>query len=203
VNIFKRRLGEHLQSNWWVYLFVSLCFLIGVVFGATGVKSLNQDQQTALLEFVNQGLSGLAGDYDPSVTASQALFKNIYNLLKILVLGLTVIGFPVILAIIFTRGFVLGFTVAFMIQEKAFQGVLLALLTIVPPNLIALPAYFLSAVMAINFSLYLVRGSGQRSVPLSQYFLGYLAVSLLLGLLMTGAAIIEGYFSPFMIRFMQ
>lgn len=196
----KNRVREHLFSSWWVYLFVGMCFLAGVVFGALGVDSLNPEQNTALSEFVDDGLAGYAGELNFSVTTSQALFKNLYNLAKIFGLGLTVIGLPLILAIIFTRGFVLSFTVAFLIQEKAWQGGLLALLAILPPNLLSLPAYFLAAVIAINFSLFLLRGSSQRNVSLPQYFAGYLLMTLVLGLAMTAAALIEGYISPLAIR---
>lgn len=200
MNKFRNRAREHLYSSWWVYLFVGLCFLAGVIFGSLGVDLLNPDQHTALGEFVNKGLAGYADELDFTMTTKQALFKNLYNLAKIFGLGLTVIGLPLILAIIFTRGFVLSFTVVFLIQEKAWRGGLMAVLAVLPPNLLSLPAYILAAVIGINFSLYLLRGSSQRSVSLPQYFLGYLAMSVLLGLIMVGAAVIEGYLSPLFIR---
>lgn len=200
MNKLRFRMREHLQSSWWVYLFVALCFLAGVIFGSLGVNSLNGEQHSALSEFVNKGLAGYAEELDFTTTTRQALFKNLYNLAKIFGLGLTVIGLPLILAIIFTRGFVLSFTVVFLIHDKAWRGGLMALLTILPPNLLSLPAYILAAVMAINFSLYLLRGGDQRSVSLPQYFLGYLVISLVLGLFMVGAALIEGYFSPLFIK---
>lgn len=200
MNKFRYKLREHVNSSWWVYLFVALCFLGGVVFGSLGVNSLNLEQQTALGDFLNKGLAGYVEELDFSTTTRQALFKNLYNLAKICGLGLTVIGMPLILAIIFTRGFVLGFTVVFLFQEKAWQGGLIAMLAVLPPNLLSLPAYILAAVIAINFSLYLLKGGEQRSLPLPQYFFGYLLASVLLGLLMVGAALIEGYLSPLFIK---
>ena len=127
---FKNKLDEHFQKNWWVYLLIAFCFLMGVIFGSIGAKSLNSYQNSALGDFVNNGLSGFENTVDFSPTMRQALNKNLYNLLKLLVLGLTVIGLPLILALIFTRGFVLGFTVTFLIRQKAWQGGLIALLAI-------------------------------------------------------------------------
>lgn len=203
VNRFRHKIREHLYGSWWVYLFLCLCFLAGVFFGFLGIKSLNTEQHTALGEFVNNGLAGYAAELNFTVTTRQAMYKNLYNLAKIFGLGLTVIGLPLILAIIFTRGFVLSFTVLFLIQEKAWKGGLIALLAVLPPNLLSLPAYILAAVMAINFSLYLLRGSSQRSVSLPQYLAGYFLVSLLLGLILIGAATIEGYISPITIRLLH
>jgi len=203
VNKFRSRVRDHLYSSWWVYLFVGLCFIAGVIFGSLGVDSLNPEQHTALGEFVNKGLAGFTAELDFTLTTRQAAFKNLYNLVKIFILGLTVIGFPLILAIIFTRGFVLSFTIVFLLQEKAWRGGLITLLAILPPNLLSLPAYILAAVMAINFSLFLLRGSSQRNMSLPQYLLSYLVISLLLGIMMVGAAFLEGYISPLAIRLFQ
>lgn len=203
MNRFKHKISEHIQSNWWIYLLITVCFLTGLIFGAIGARSLNTAQNTALSEFVNTGLASFDNDFDFSATTRQALSKNLYNLVKMFVLGLTVIGLPLILAIVFTRGFVLGFTAMFLIQQRSWQGGLIALLAVLPPNFLSLPVYFLASVMAINFSLFLIRGNNQRGTSLAQYFLGYLGYFLLMAIIMLAAALIEGYFSPFLIRLLQ
>ncbi|MFY9377537.1 MAG: stage II sporulation protein M, partial [Peptococcia bacterium] len=174
-----------------------------VIFGSIGAKSLNSYQNSALGDFVNNGLSGFENTVDFSPTMRQALNKNLYNLLKLLVLGLTVIGLPLILALIFTRGFVLGFTVTFLIRQKAWQGGLIALLAILPPNILSLPTHFIAAVLAINCSLFLIRGDNRRSNSLAQYFLSYLGYFLILTVIMIASALIEGYLTPLLIRLLH
>lgn len=197
MNKFKHRIAQHFYASWWIYLFVALCFLAGVIFGSLGVNALDDQQAVALKEYVEKGLAQYGDDLNFSLTVRQAMFKNLYNLGKIFVFGLTIIGLPLVLLIIFTRGFALGFTIVFLIQEKAWRGGILAMLAIIPPNLLSLPAYFLAAVTAINFSLYLLKGNkGPNPLPLSQYLLGYLLVNAGLTLLMAGSALIEGYLSP-------
>jgi stage II sporulation protein M len=200
----KSRFIQHLRASWWVYLFLSACFMAGLVFGSLGVNALDEKQASSLREFMDKGLSRFAGSLDFSIATKQAGYKNFYNLGKIFVLGLTVVGFPFILAIIFTRGFVLGFTIVFLVREKSLQGLLLALLVIIPPNLLSLPAYILGSVAAINFSLYLLRGrSDHRAVSFTHYFAGYLLVMAGLSLLMLSAAFIEGYLSPLFIQLLS
>lgn len=203
MNKFKHKLTEHFQKNWWVYLLIAFCFLTGVIFGSIGAKSLNPSQNSMLGDFVNNGLAGFNSGSDFSGTLRQALQKELYNLAKFLVLGLTVIGLPLVLALIFTRGFVLGFTVTFLVQQKAWQGGLITLLAILPPNLLSLPAYFIAAVMAINFSLFLIKGDNRKGNSLASNFLGYLGYFLILSAIMVAAALVEGYLSPFLLRLLQ
>lgn len=197
----RNRARQHLQSNWWVYLLVGLCFVAGIVFGSLGVNVLDEQQASALGKFVDQGLASFDDTLNYNRTTHQAMIKYLSSLGKIFVLGLTVIGFPLILVIVFTRGFVLGFTVVFLIQVQGIKGGGLSLLAILPPNLLSLPAYLLGAVAAINFSVYLLKGrDSARTATLGQYILGYVLVMGGLSLLMVGAAFIEGYLSPVMIQ---
>lgn len=197
---FKSRIIEHLQGKWWVYAFIAICFFAGVVFGSLGVSVMSEQQTSFLRDFLDEGFAQFDSNLNLLVTTQQAIIKNLLTAGKIFVFGLTVIGFPFILAIIFTRGFVLGFTVVFLIQEKALRGALIALLAVVPPNLISLPAYFLAAAAAINFSLYLINA---KNTAISGYILSYLFLIAALAVLLLGAALIEGYLSPIFIRLLS
>ncbi len=82
---------------------------------------------------------------------SEILYQSILdNVLKtaalLFVLGLTVIGAPLVLGIVFLRGFVLGFTVGFLIQETSLNGLILAAAAVLPPhNVVAVPAIMIAA----------------------------------------------------------
>lgn len=200
----KQKLSQHFHSSWWVYIFILLCFIAGIIFGSLGVRVLNEGQSSSLLKFIEQGLAQTNGELDYIMNTRQAFVKNALNLAKILILGLTVIGVPFIMLIIFTRGFVLGFTIVFLLQGKGLLGGLLALFAVVPPNLLSLPAYLLAAVSATNFSVYLIKGrSTPGSISLPKYFLNYILVMLGLILLLVGAAFIEGYYSPVIIQLLS
>lgn len=202
---YRYRIRQHMYDSWWIYLFVCLCFIAGIIFGSLGVNELSQEQAAGLEDYVNKGLGLYTDKIDFSFTARQAIYKNLLNWGKIFFLGLTVIGMPLVLIIVFTRGFVLGFTIVFLIQTGSYAGGALAFLAIIPPNLLSFPAYIMASVAAINFSLYLLKGRDPttRSMSITQYFFGYLGVMLTLGLLFAGSALIEGYLSPFFIRLLS
>lgn len=198
---YQYKIRQHLYASWWIYLFVCLCFIAGIVFGSLGVNTLSTEQVAGLKDYVNKALGLYADKIDFSLTVRQAIYKNLLNWGKIFILGLTVIGMPLVLIIVFTRGFVLGFTIVFLIQTGSYSGGVLAFLAILPPNLLSFPAYIIAAVAAINFSLYLLKGRDTaRNVSITQNFFGYFGTMLTLGILFTAAALIEGYLSPFFIR---
>ncbi|PKM89029.1 MAG: stage II sporulation protein M [Firmicutes bacterium HGW-Firmicutes-12] len=196
----QNRVIQHLQGSWWVYIFLGICFTAGIIFGALGVNIMDDQQTSSLRQFLDEGFSQFEYNLNFMATTQQAISKNLVNLGKIFLLGLTVIGFPLILVIIFTRGFVLGFTVFFLIKEKALWGALIALLAVFPPNFLSLPAYILAAAAAINFSLYLLR---TKTTPIANYALSYLLLMITLAVLMLGAALIEGYLSPLFIQLLS
>ncbi|MGI6588507.1 MAG: stage II sporulation protein M [Peptococcia bacterium] len=199
----KFKIKQHIYASWWIYLLVGSCFLLGLFFGFLGMTSMEQNQTSSLSKLFEEGLIHFEKNFNFSTSARQAVLKNTVNLGKIFLMGLTIVGLPFVLVIIFTRGFVLGFTIEFLLQEKAWRGGVLALLAVLPPNLLSVPAYILGAVIAINFSLYLIKGSSQRNIKMSQCFLEYLFIMLSLTVLMLGSALIEGYFSPIFIRLFQ
>jgi len=162
---------------------------------------LSNQQQSELLNYVDLVLQG-SGDWqvDSGGLAQKVIWSNIKLVLLMWFLGMTVVGIPLILLIVFLRGVVLGFTVGFLIQEKALAGVLLTLLSIIPQNIIFVPVLLLSAVGAVSFSLNLIRGKFSRSLHLSQYFIGYSVGYMLALLIVSLGGLVEAYISPAFIR---
>ncbi len=204
MNALKRRIENHLHASWWVYLLVFFFFIAGLLFGSIGVNVLEEKQLLSLGDFLEEGFAVYDNGINYVLSTKQAVARNLFNQGKILLLGLTVIGFPVVLIIIFSRGFALGFTVVFLIKQKAFRGLLLTLFAVLPPALLSLPAYVLAAVSAFNFSLFLLKGANsQNGTPTGEYFWGYISVMVLIAVLLICSAFIEGYLSAFVIRLLS
>lgn len=192
----KLNLKSYLKSNYIVFILVVFFFVMGIFFGSIGVNSLKGSQLLNLQNFVDMGLKGMESNFDSQITAKYAMIRNLETLLKIWFLGLTVIGLPLVLIILFSRGFILGFTIGFLVKNKAMKGLGLVLLTIFPQNILYIPALILAAILAINFCIFLVRGNKNESRSMIMNFIRY---SLIMGILifaMIGAGLIEGYLTP-------
>ncbi|MHB1126822.1 MAG: stage II sporulation protein M [Bacillota bacterium] len=196
------RLAAHLKQNLWLYLFIFLVLAVGIATGAMSVRALGPDQQKDLLTYLNSSLLGINKDnVNSALLARDAIYGNLEVLFQVWFLGLTVIGLPLILAIVFFRGFVLGFTVGFLVQQKLLQGVLLALLSVLPQNLLNIPALAVAGVSAISFSLCLIRGRHfGRAMRLPQLFLAYSILIAGIGLVSVMAGLVEAYMSPLGVR---
>lgn len=183
------------SNNYLLYLFVLLFLVMGIIFGVIGVKTLTDQQLAFLGNYIDLGLNNIE-KIESQTVAKYAIWRNLETILKIWFLGLTVIGLPLILVIIFTRGFILGFTVGFILENKAWQGLGLVLISILPQNIFHLPALVLAGVAAISFCFYLLNSRKRELQPLFHCFLKYSLIMILLAVVMIFAGLIEGYISP-------
>jgi len=198
----KRFLINHISRNALLYSLIVIVFVLGVAAGSYMVESLDAEQKSELLKYLDMFLTGLEQwNIEPAVVAQHSVLNNLKIIVFIWFLGLTVIGVPLILLIVFFRGFVMGFTIGFLIQQKAFQGLLITLLAIVPPNIINLPATIIGSAVAVSFSYWLVRGRSRgEALPIFQQFAAYSFVMIIISTLVALAGFIEAYVSPAFIK---
>lgn len=188
---------NYLKKHWPVLLFISLLYLVGIIFGSLGVKALSPQQAGDLSTYFDLFLTKLKSIPLTGDGAGETVMDQLKIIVAIYLLGLSIIGIPLVLVLIFTKGFILGFTVGFLIQEKATKGILFVILSILPQNLLAIPALLLGGVGALSFALLLVkRRLGQRSIPLGPQFAGYTFLMILLAALTAGAGLTEAYITP-------
>jgi stage II sporulation protein M len=193
--LVKPNFKDFFARNYLIYIFMILFLVMGIIFGALGIKALAPEQLANLNKYIDNGFQNIGNQVDYQATAKQAIWRNISTVFKIWFLGLTVIGFPLILVIIFTKGFVLGFTVGFFLEKKTLAGIGIILLSIFPQNLLHLPAIIIAGSSATAFSIYLLKGRGER-VALSSFFLRYSLIMFIITCVMVIAGLVEGYVIP-------
>ncbi|CQR57040.1 stage II sporulation protein M [Paenibacillus riograndensis] len=187
-----------------LYIFVAVLFLVGVVFGALIVSALTLDQQQELGDylgnfFVTVDQQGLPAAPD-SYWDIAAL--NLKWIALIWILGLSVIGLPGILILDFLKGVLIGFTVGCMVSEYSWHGMLFALVSVAPHNLVLIPVLLVGSAAAIAFSLLMIRSRvlGQRRSPVTRPFVMYTVLSFGLAVLVLGISGFEAWVTPTMMR---
>lgn len=201
MNFFPKMLKDYFRRNIGLYIFVFLILIAGVVAGSISVNLLPEYQREDILNYI---YSFLANAKNISVDASEvfliSLSNNLKTLLFIVISGITIIGFPLILGLIFFRGFILGFTVGFLIGGLGFQGLLMSILSILPQNLIIIPSLVSIAVAGIIFATTVIKNRRNFYEGQSQLFTSYLLYNLMFGILLVFSSLIEGYISPILIK---
>jgi stage II sporulation protein M len=187
-----------------LYAVVLILLVLGVILGASAATILDTEERAELAAYLQVFLRGLVDGQlrtEPAEALNAAYRQSLQTLGAIWFLGLTGIGAPVVGAIVFMRGLVVGFTVGFLVKEMGMVGLFLAALGVLPQNLLALPAITGSAVAALAYSLRLLRRRTEsRPRPLLEEILAYTFVVLLMAGLLLGAGLIEAYLSPALMR---
>jgi len=197
---FRQNVGGYLKANIVVYFFMILIFVIGVVVGALAVKTLPDEQKTELISYLHIFFTGLTqgtanSTYGTNMISS-VMFNNAKTIVLMWILGFTIVGIPFVLFILFTRGFIIGFTVGFLVNEYIMRGLLFAFASVLPHNFFAIPAVLVMGVSATKFSLMLVRRKKYGKINLWYEATGYSVLCMLMLVVMLFAALIEVYISP-------
>lgn len=182
-----------------LYLFVIILFAVGVVFGMLMVGALTLEQQQNLGDELSGFIRQIAAGIHPDEAESfwNSLWFHAKWLLLIWVLGLTVVGMPFVLALDFLKGVLVGFAVGTLISQHSWKGLVFALVSVAPPNLLAIPALMVASVAALSFSLLVIRGRLiGRNGRLLQPAAAFVTTTAVMFLAMVGAAFVDAYLSP-------
>lgn len=197
---FRLNFGGYLKANIVSYFFIILIFVIGVVVGALAVKILPDEQKNELISYLRiffMGLSqGTEGTISTENMIGMVMFNNAKTVVLIWILGFTIVGIPFVLFIIFTRGFIIGFTVGFLVNEYVMKGLLFALASVLPHNLFAVPAILVMGVSATTFSLMLVRRKTYGKTNIWYEAMRYSILCMIMLAVILFASLIEVYISP-------
>ncbi|WP_248930846.1 stage II sporulation protein M [Paenibacillus hamazuiensis] len=197
------QLSKYAKEHLSLYIFVAVILVTGVIFGAVMVNALSLEQKQEITRYlgnffltVDQG-----GLTDAQTSLSQVFSMHIKWVLIIWILGLSVIGLPLILILDFLKGVLVGFTVGYLAGQLSWKGMLFALVAVVPQNLIVIPVLIVSSVTAMSFSIYLVKHRFmQRKGSVAQPLIGYTSTILAMGALLLAVSAFEAYVSPVMMK---
>lgn len=189
--------SDYIKNNILKYLFLLLILSLGVLAGAMAVNILPETEKNSLSKYLNIFFDGtsLRGISNLDMFIS-VWWLHLKTLLLVWLLGFTIIGVPFIIFILFMRGFVIGFTVGFLVQNFFLQGLAVALTAVLPHNLIILPIYLVICCAAISFSLYLIKKRTAVSQKLVSAAINYTFLCLIFSLGTVISSGLEVYVAP-------
>jgi len=195
---------NHIEQYSSFYIFHTVLLIMGVIFGAIVVNSLSTTQKDDLFYFINEFFSQLkSGEVlAPKETFLHSLSYNSKYVGLMWILGITMIGLPIILLLLFLKGMVIGFTIGFFVQQMGWKGFLLSFISVLPQNLIIIPVFIVVAVISVSFALQLIKKLFVKSIfqPIAPMLIKYCMFFGAAILLLSLAAFVEGYFTPYLMR---
>lgn len=204
IGIWMRNIIYYMRSHIATCFFLIFFLTMGIVCGALAIRTLPETQVAELADYLEVFFVSLkdSGQVAAEEVFGISLFHHMKHIVLLWLLGFTMIGIPAIFFLIFTQGFILGFTVGFLIQEYILRGVLFALIGVLPQQLLLLPAGILIALSAVSLSIRLIRkctmqsGAGGFREAVRRYGMILVIVSVLT----VGGTLVEVYVSPFLLK---
>lgn len=199
MSYWSRTIQTHVRNMKSWYIFVTVLFLMGMIFGALIVNTLDLKQQEGLVHYLSYFFRGLEQDSitEPAVAFQHSFGDHLKTLGIMWLLGLSVIGIPILLLFVFYKGLVIGFTVGFLVHQLSLKGLWFASLSIVPQNLVIVPAILIIAVSGIHFSVTLVQNRLlHHRGTIYPEFVSFSILATCMMVVFLGASVWEAYLTP-------
>ncbi|MFF2448716.1 stage II sporulation protein M [Neobacillus sp. NPDC058068] len=202
--LYQSNAASYFREHSSIFLFIVVLFLMGVIFGAIVVNSMSITQKEDLFYYLSQFFGQVS---DGKVAEDNDLFlqsflHNSKFIGLIWVLGISIIGLPVILILLFIKGMVVGFTVGFLVSQMGWNGFMLAFVSILPQNLIIIPVFILMAAFSVIFSMRMIKQQFMKKYaqPILPFFKGYILALIVAVVFISAASGIEAYLSPWLMK---
>lgn len=196
-------LKEYLHENKWFYL-ISLLFLFtGIVIGIYVIlymgDTYKQDISSYFLNFADQFNSI---DINKEKILLGGLKSNLIMIGAIIILGIIIVGVPIIFIINIIKGFTIGFSTGVIINSMGLKGGLVILASIVPQNLLYVSAIIITSVFSCEMALNRLKSRlNKNSYGNKQCLSNYIPLCICVGVMLILGAIIEAYFIPTILKY--
>lgn len=200
INYIKEELKK--ENN--LIILILAIFIIGLVVGSLFVNFITKDDKTLLINQVETYFSSVKS-LDKKVFGINAFTPNLINnelqIFLIFALGLSILGIPVVILIMFFKGFMLGVTLATFILKYQLLGVLPSLLYIFPCFIIYIIIYTLISFFAVSTSLKFLKAIIKKDNLSFKKFLGkYLLCFLICLVLIIINTLLDAFLTPILLK---
>lgn len=193
----KDKISKHIKDNSILYIIISMSFMVGIASGSFTINTLNDVQKENMMKYIDN-FYVIIGQMKliPIEVFKQSVLNNFETIFVLWLLGATIIGIPFIFFVIGVRGFLLGFSIGFLINQLKYKGIIFALIAILPQNILVLISLFFISATSINFSVYILKNRRFSVNDLFSQFVTYTLIIYSAFALMIVGGVFEAYITP-------
>ena len=196
------KLKSNIRINKSLFVFLIVIIAVGVAAGSIFVTVLSNEDKVMVSDYLNNFLNNLnTNNLNYSGTFINTVIFTLGAVLLIWLLGISVIGFILILLFLFIKAFSLGFSIGSIIINFNFKGILIAGAYVVPHHIINMMVYLLISSYALVLSYRLINSfTKKKSFEFKSVFNRYLFVLLFSLVILLVSVIYEVYGAPRLIN---
>ena len=137
-----------------MFIFLLSLFVVGIIVGSLFVTILKDSDKTLITESLNNFFTNVKTlNLKWKSTLITTLITQASYVIGIWILGISIIGLPLILIIYFSKAFILGFSIGSILLNYNVKGILLSIAYIFPHQIINFFIYTILAIYALSLSI--------------------------------------------------
>lgn len=190
---------EDIKKEKSIYYSLIAVAVISIIFGVLFITILKTSDKELLISNMNNYF-----DRIKEGKSSINIFRNILNndILAIIIsiLGLSVIGIPILIFILFYKGFILSFSVTSLIYNFKVDGIFFSFIYIFPHLIINIIIYFILTYYSFKLSIYIINSLLNKKTFCFKFLKKYSIILLISIMILTISSLYESYILPYLIK---
>ncbi len=199
------KLNSKIKINKNLFVFLLVIVIIGITAGALFTAILSSADKELLVNYLNTFFDNVANnklEYTNSLI--NALVLTVGLAIIIWLLGVSVIGFIIVIVILFIKAFTLGFSVGSIIATFKLKGILMAIVYCFPHHIINILIFMLLSAFALIMSFRIINSiTSKKPIDFKHYMNRYLTILIFSVVVLIITSVYEIYILPKVIDFVM
>lgn len=146
-----------IKINKKIFVFLFVLMLMGIIAGSIFTTILNSSDKELVINHLNEFVDNINNNkLDYLFALKNNIITNISYVILIWLLGISVIGLPIIIIMFFTKCFILGFSVGAILTTFKLKGILVSLVYVFPGQVISLLFLLLLMMYSMSFTFKMI-----------------------------------------------
>lgn len=182
-----------------IYVSLLIALLISFVFGMFFITILSSTDKVTLKEYITNFFTSIK--QGKIISLYKTLINNNLGILITSILAFSVVLFPLVIVIIFYKGFTLAFTITSLIYTFKIKGIILAIVYVFPSLIFNLVFYFIMCYYSFKLSLILFnKVINKDTTNINKFLKKYLVIILVCIAFVSLFSLYDTYLLPSLIK---
>ena len=138
-----------------ILIFLIIICIIGIITGSIFMTILSYNDKNSIID----SLSNFMSEYSHLNSKKELINNLIINFMYIFIIwiaGISIIGIPIVIFILFIKSFLISFTISSFIMKYKTKGLILGIIYNMPHFIVNLIVYLYLGVYSIKLSLFII-----------------------------------------------
>jgi len=185
-----------------MYISLIIVVIISLIFGTLFITILTDTDKALIKTQITDFFESIENrKYVPLLNMKNNILNNNIFAVILWLLGFSIIGIPIIICMLFYKGFTLSFTVSSLIYAFKGEGILVSIFYIFPHLILNIIIYFILTYYSFLLSIKLLKNLiNKEQMRLKHYIKKYLFVLVITIVILSISALYETFIIPHIIK---